>query len=107
MVAPHVALIDFTMHHPFGHCRSWAAHEADAIFHGSPKRFGSTTRYPLPSLGMWWRDVVGADFNGLTGRAIEIKYFGRRPKALNGADKLHRLSALGHKADLRFNEGTA
>jgi hypothetical protein len=35
----------------------------------------------LPSLGMWWRDVVAADFNGLTGRTIETKYFGRRPKA--------------------------
>jgi hypothetical protein len=33
MAAPHVPLIDFTMHHPFGHCLSGAAHEGDAIFH--------------------------------------------------------------------------
>jgi hypothetical protein len=46
VAAPHVALIDFTMHHPFGHCLSWAAHEADAIFHDSPKTLGSATRYP-------------------------------------------------------------
>jgi len=46
VAAPHVALIDFTMHYPFGHCRSWAAHEADAIFHGRPKRLVSATRYP-------------------------------------------------------------
>ena len=40
-------------------------------------------------------DVVAAYFNRLTGRAIETKYFGRRPKAWNGADKLALLSALG------------
>ena len=34
----YVALIDFTMYHPFGHCLSWAAHEADAIFHDSSKQ---------------------------------------------------------------------
>jgi hypothetical protein len=38
VAAPYVALIDFTMHHPFGHCLSWAAHKADAIFHDSPKK---------------------------------------------------------------------
>src|SRR5438045_7633702 len=38
VAAPYVALIDFTMHHPFGHCPSWAAHEANAIFHDSSKR---------------------------------------------------------------------
>jgi hypothetical protein len=27
-----VALIDFTMHHPFGHCLSWAAYEATGRF---------------------------------------------------------------------------
>jgi hypothetical protein len=43
----------------------------------------------------WGRDIGAAYFNGLTGRTIETKYFGRRPEALNGADKLHRLSALG------------
>ena len=38
VAAPYVALVDFTMHHPFGHCPSWAAHEANAIFHDSSKR---------------------------------------------------------------------
>ena len=33
--APYVALIDFTMYHPFRHCLSRAAHKAYAIFHGS------------------------------------------------------------------------
>jgi hypothetical protein len=33
--ASYVALIDFTMHHPFRHCLSRAVHEAYAIFHGS------------------------------------------------------------------------
>jgi hypothetical protein len=46
VAAPHVALINFIMDHPFGHCRSWAAHEADALFHGTPKTLGSATRYP-------------------------------------------------------------
>jgi hypothetical protein len=35
LTAPYVALIDFTMNHPFRHCLSRTAHEADAIFHGS------------------------------------------------------------------------
>jgi hypothetical protein len=34
---PYVALIDFTMHHPFRHYLSRAAHETDAIFHGNPQ----------------------------------------------------------------------
>jgi hypothetical protein len=38
VAAPYVALIDFKMHHPFGHCPSWAAHEADAILHDSSKK---------------------------------------------------------------------
>ena len=38
VAAPHVALIDFTMHHLFGHCLSWPAHEADAIFHDGSKK---------------------------------------------------------------------
>ena len=68
VAAPHVALVNFTMHHPFGHCRSWAAHEA-AIFQDSPKRLGSATRLIRPpSLGMWWRDGVAAYFDRLTGR---------------------------------------
>jgi hypothetical protein len=32
-----VALIDFTMHHPFRHRPSRAAHEADAIFTAAPR----------------------------------------------------------------------
>jgi hypothetical protein len=49
---------------------------------------------PLESQ-QWWGDVVAGYFNRLTGRTIETKYLGRRPKAWNSADKLHRLSALG------------
>jgi len=33
-----VALVDFTMQDPFRHCSSRAAHEADAVFHGSSER---------------------------------------------------------------------
>src|SRR5262249_30309192 len=40
LAVPYVALIDFTMHHPFRHCLSRARHEADAIFHDNPQRKG-------------------------------------------------------------------
>ena len=86
-----MAMIDFTMHHPFGHCRSWAAHEADAIFHDSPKRLGrlsalETTRpicrvHGLASDPLRWlrahvlqnlfAECIGIAFTGL-GNLLEI-----------------------------------
>ena len=66
MAAPHLALIDFTMHHPFGHCLSWAAYEADAIFHDSPKRLGSANALSCSVTG----DVVP----GCSGRILQSSY---------------------------------
>lgn len=76
--------------HPLGslHSRRWGCGPRGAQ---TPRRHAAAA----PSPGMGWRDVVAPCFNRLTGRTIKTKYFGRRPRAWNGADKLQRLPALG------------
>jgi len=38
LAASSVALIDFTMHHPFRHCPSRAPHKADAVLHSRSQK---------------------------------------------------------------------
>jgi hypothetical protein len=51
------------------------------FFTAAPKGSAPQRAIRAPVTGMWWRDVVAAGFNGLTGHTIETKYFGRHPTA--------------------------